>query len=293
MSFASLWMKYQFKKSDQKRDAGLETPASIKRFDDILYGQHKKWHLLDVYMPKGQTKKRPTIINIHGGGWIYGTKETYQYYLMSLAERGFTVVNPNYGLAPKYKFPSQLQDINQVVQWICDHEEVFGFDLNNLFIVGDSAGAHLAALYMNLSTNKVYEKQLGISSPEKFKVSALALNCGVYDFPDMETVIQSRPQLLDFIGKKQSKEQLEKIKPLNYMTEDFPPTFLMSSTGDFLLDHIAYMQEKLQALNIDHVVKIYGDEAVKPNHVFHCDIKNDIARQCNDDECDFFKSFIR
>ena len=88
-----MYIRYDFGKGDRKRDAGLKTPEDVKRFDDISYGPDRKYQLLDVYRLKDAEGKLPVIVSVHGGGWVYGTKETYQFYCMSLAQRGFAVVN--------------------------------------------------------------------------------------------------------------------------------------------------------------------------------------------------------
>ncbi len=72
-------------------------------------------------------------MNVHGGGYVYGTKEVYYHYCMSLAQHGFTVVNFNYTLAPKKKFPNQLCEINMVMEWIKEHKDSYPFDINNVF----------------------------------------------------------------------------------------------------------------------------------------------------------------
>ena len=78
--------------SDYFRDRGLQTPEDIVRIDDERYGEDAM-QVFDVYYPTGTEGSLPTIVSIHGGGYTYGTKETYQYYCMNLAQRGFTVVN--------------------------------------------------------------------------------------------------------------------------------------------------------------------------------------------------------
>ena len=107
MSLTSLIVRYNFGKGDRKRDAGLTTPDDVKRYDNIPYGRDKKWQILDVYRPKEKEGKLPVIISVHGGGWVYGTKEVYQFYCMSLAQRGFAAVNFNYRLAPGHRYPAQ------------------------------------------------------------------------------------------------------------------------------------------------------------------------------------------
>ncbi len=109
MSKESEKLRAEFKKADDIRDAGLSTPDDIIRYDNICYGEDKKWQMLDVYRPKDKKDEiLPVIVSIHGGGWVYGDKERYQYYCMNLAERGFAVVNFTYRLAPEFKFPSPL-----------------------------------------------------------------------------------------------------------------------------------------------------------------------------------------
>ena len=111
-----------FWRSDEKRDRGLTTPERIHREDDIPYGKDPQ-QLMDIYYPKGTCEKLPVIVSIHGGGYVYGDKERYQYYCMDLAQRGFAVVNFTYRLAPEHRFPAQLKDLNSVMNFICRHRE--------------------------------------------------------------------------------------------------------------------------------------------------------------------------
>ena len=117
MSAVSDFVRKSFKEGDDIRDAGLTTPEDVVRYDDILYGTDPKWQVLDLYRPKNKEgEKLPVIVSIHGGGWVYGDKERYQYYCMSLAERGFAVVNFTYRLAPEFKYPAPLEDTN-LITW--------------------------------------------------------------------------------------------------------------------------------------------------------------------------------
>ena len=80
MSAVSDFIRKSFKEGDDIRDAGLEAPEDVIRYDDILYGADPKWQVLDVYRPKGREgEKLPVIVSVHGGGWVYGDKERYQY----------------------------------------------------------------------------------------------------------------------------------------------------------------------------------------------------------------------
>lgn len=127
MSEVSEKLRNEFGEGDAKRDAGLRTPDDIDRVDNIQYGPDPVWNVLDVYRPKGERRKLPVIVIVHGGGWVYGDKSVYQFYGMSLAQRRFVVVNFTYRLAPEAKYPAPLEDTNQVVTWIHDNQDAYLF----------------------------------------------------------------------------------------------------------------------------------------------------------------------
>lgn len=87
-----LYIRHTFKRNDAKRDAGLVTPEYVRRFDDLSYGPDPKWNRLDVYRPRDAEGKLPVIVSVHGGGWVYGDKELYQHYCMSLVRHGFALL---------------------------------------------------------------------------------------------------------------------------------------------------------------------------------------------------------
>ncbi len=119
MSEISEKIRKNFGSTDTRRDAGLKTPETVVRFDDIVYGTDPIWQSLDVYRPvNAGDGNLPVIVSVHGGGWVYGDKNRYQYYCMSLAERGFAVVNFSYRLAPEHKFPVPLEDTCMVFSWV-------------------------------------------------------------------------------------------------------------------------------------------------------------------------------
>jgi acetyl esterase/lipase len=277
---------------DQKRDFGLKTPKDIVRFDDINYGDDKQWQILDVYRQKNQDKKLPVIVNVHGGGWVYGTKETYQFYAMSLAQRGFVVINYTYRLAPKYKFPAALEDTNLVIKWIYKNYETYQMDVDHIFMVGDSAGAHYLSLYASICTHDSYKKQFKFKVPYGFKPKAIALNCGVYDIYEAFRNEETKILFGDLLGKSNLEDNLKLIDPLIYINHKYPPVFLMTANQDHLRSHAPKMKKVLEQNHITFTSKIYGDHDHLLYHVFHCDMKNKEGKKCNDDTAAFFKSMI-
>lgn len=276
-------------KADRKRDEGLTTPADIERFDNIVYGTNSKVQIMDIYRPKNMEGVLPVIVSSHGGGWVYGDKEVYQFYCMNLAQRGFVVVNYTYRLAPKYKFPSAMEDTNLVYTWIMENGNKYGIDLSNIFAVGDSAGAQIAGLYAEILTNEEYAKEYPFTAPKNLKINALGLNCGKYD----STKDEASGFFKDLMPNKGTQKELEKISVVNHVTKDFPPSFIFTANQDFLKNEPESLIRELEKNGVEYESKIYGTEEEPLYHVFHCNIKTDTAKVANDEETDFFKKYIK
>ncbi|MEK4683862.1 alpha/beta hydrolase fold domain-containing protein [Bacillus sp. FSL W7-1294] len=114
--------------------------------------------------------------------WRLGVREqgAYQFYCMNLAQHEFAVVKFNYLLAPKHTFPVAQEDVDSVVHWVKNNSTKFHMNLNNLFIVGDSAGAQIASQYAEILTNSNYKKLFDFKIPD-MRIKAMGLNHGMYD----------------------------------------------------------------------------------------------------------------
>lgn len=296
MSQASDMVRTEFKKGDDIRDAGLTTPLDIIRYDDIVYGEDPEWQSLDVYRPESaEGTKLPVIVSVHGGGWVYGDKERYQFYCMNLAQRGFAVVNFTYRLAPENKFPSALEDTNRVFTWVLEHGDEYGFDVAHIFGVGDSAGAHSLGLYAAICTNPQYAAEYEFKVPEGFAPTAIALNCGAYRIEfgkEGNTDDLTRQLMEDLLPGKGTEKEQELIDVTKHITEHYPPVFFMSCPGDFLKVQLPLLAGKLVENGVPFICRMYGSAQNTLAHVFHCNIKSEDAKLCNDETCDFFKKYI-
>ncbi len=292
MSEYAFRIRKEFAEGDAKRDAGLTTPEGIQRFDNIQYGDDPVWNLLDVYRSKQSTGKLPLIVIVHGGGWVYGTKEVYQFYGMSLAERGFAVVNYTYRLAPEHKFPASLEDTNAVMMWIHEHADQYGFDTENVFAVGDSAGGHLLGMYCAFCTDDQYAAHFPFAAKKAYLPKGIGMNCGAYRLYDEKgsSLREEDRDLMDDLLNSAEERPLVQVSEL--INRNFPPAFIMSAYGDFLLAQAPLLEERYRALGLPHVLRIYGSESKPLYHVFHCTMQEPAAKICNDEECAFFKSLI-
>ena len=286
MSIEAIMFRIRASRSDRIRDAAIPLPQGVTECRNISYGSHGDWNLLDVYYPSGAAGQLPTIVSIHGGGYVYGSKEIYRRYGMDMAKRGFAFVNFNYRLAPKWKFPTPLADTNAVLQWVVKNAARYHLDPDRLILVGDSAGAQLASQYAAIWANPVYGALFQLKLP-KIRIRALGLNCGLYDMRARASDPRQGLQL-DYLGKDLSPED-PRFRVLESIGSNYPPAFLTTSCCDFLRDNAEPMYRFLTERGIDAAWKCYGTEGDKTvGHVFHVNIALEEAVQCNDDAAAFF-----
>ena len=282
-------IRIAFKERDDVRDAGLATPPDVVRFDGICYSPYGRENTLDVYRPRAAGEKTlPVIVSVHGGGWVYGDRERYQYYCMDLARRGFAVVNFTYRLAPEHPFPGAVEDTNAVFAWLAAHAGDYGADMDRLFMAGDSAGAQLACQYAAMATDPSYAALFDLAVPP-IRFRAVALNCGQYRVPPEREWIESNYATLGaYLGPDPDRYQPQ-MDTLRHITPAFPPAYVMTSQYDFLRDQAGPLCDKLREQGVPYVYKCWGGEGQEyMAHVFHLNIRLAEADACNQEECDFF-----
>ena len=290
MSLQSLMFNIGATINDYKRDKAIPLPAGITQCRNISYGSHGKWNLLDVYYPNGTTHPLPTIVSIHGGGYVYGNKEIYRRYGMDMARRGFAFVNFNYRLAPKWRFPAPLWDTNSVMEWICKNAVRYHLDPKQIILVGDSAGAQLASQYAAIATNPEYASTFPMRLPD-ITIRALGLNCGMYD-PKAFVGNGVSGVAKDYLGRHFDPAD-PRLLVLEAIGTNYPPAHITTAHHDFLKDNAQPMFEFLSEKGIPCKLDCYGSEEDKTvGHVFHVTITNPEAVRCNDDAAAFFKEIL-
>ncbi|MCA9081135.1 MAG: alpha/beta hydrolase, partial [Planctomycetaceae bacterium] len=101
---------------------------------------------LDLYLPSEPGMKRPVMVWIHGGAWKIGRKEGVNAKPKFFTDRGWVFASINYRLVPEVNVGEQTQDVANALMWVKQHAAEWGGDPEQLYVMGHSAGAHLAAL---------------------------------------------------------------------------------------------------------------------------------------------------
>lgn len=223
------------RKSDAQTHARQVKPEGIKEICNLSYVDDGTWqHQLDVYYPEESENERlPVIIDIHGGGWMYGDKELNKFYNLYVAKRGFCVFSISYSLVPACPDPAyQLREVMQALKWIGAHMEQYPADGTKVMLVGDSAGGMLAAFSAALLTDANLRSAYD-TVDAGLTLKALALISPV--------AYMDQKGIIGFYTKKMWSQGY-KDKPtypfmnLNRVIENasIPPTFMVTSSGDIL-----------------------------------------------------------
>lgn len=149
--------------------------ANYTVISDIPYGQHTL-NSLNVYIPLQKTKKA-TVVFFYGGCWggcETLSKENYLFVAQALTSRGYRVIIPDYRRYPDVKFDTIIADAQHAVEWGHKHIADYGGDPNQIFLMGHSAGAHLAAMlmfnehYLETETYRSLKGFVGLAGPYDF-----------------------------------------------------------------------------------------------------------------------------
>jgi len=140
-------------------------------------------HSLDLFKPAVPgSDPTPAMVYVHGGGWKGGDKGRVGRKAEYFTGRGWAFVSVNYRLLPEGRHPANVDDVAAAIAWVHDHAAGHGIDPEAIFVMGHSAGAHLAAL---VATNPAPLRRAG--KPLTVIKGAIAVDTLAYDIPGMLT----------------------------------------------------------------------------------------------------------
>ncbi|NWD42401.1 alpha/beta hydrolase [Pseudomonas yamanorum] len=198
------------------------TPTStFTKTSSIAYGDDPR-QKLDIYRPVTALPDAPVVVFFYGGSWNSGSKDDYGFVGEALASRGIVVVIADYRLYPQVRYPLFLQDGAQAVAWAYQHSAEYGGDPRKLYVMGHSSGAYNAAM---LALDPQWLAGVGLS-PSVFK-GWIGL-AGPYDFLPIENR-EVRPVF--FFPDSPPDSQ-----PINHVSHDAPPSQLIASVDDNLVN---------------------------------------------------------
>lgn len=251
---SALLIRLAFGYGASKTDSALapHVPAGIREQRDIRYGKAEE-ALLDVYLPPGKVGQgRPTIVWIHGGGFVGGDRKDVAPYLKILAGRGYPAVAPGYTRAPAARYPEPVLQVNEALGFLAREGKRLGLDPTRIVLAGDSAGAHIAAQLAAGLTGKDYAELLGLKpAVDPAALRGVALFSGAFDPTalDLSGPLGGflRAVLFAYFGTSNPLEsdRITEAAVPRYVTEAFPPSFISAGNGDPLAPQSVVMAQAL------------------------------------------------
>lgn len=230
----------------------VEDSGSIIVRTDIPYRSESGALLVgDLYRPSQDGA--PVLIAMHGGGWRRGDRKSYRYWGNHLAKNGYALFAIQYRLAKGAKaFPEALDDVRMAVAFVRAHARALGVDPERIGVIGDSSGAHLAALAA-LTPREITIDGLKTSS----KVKLAACVYGLYDLAAYWTFSLSSSPLEDltknFLGAPliDDRQLYFEASPISHVTTKNAGTefFLAYGMEDTAVDPKSQTIAFEQALN--------------------------------------------
>jgi acetyl esterase/lipase len=216
-------------------------PRGVRHVRGVEYARDGARPLrLDVYQPvEPADGPRPAIVQVHGGGWIAGSRSEQGIPLLNhLAVHGWVGFNIDYRLSPRATFPDHLVDVKRAIAWVREHAEEYGADPGFVCLTGGSAGGHLCALAALTSDDRSF--QPGFEDADT-SVAAAVPFYGVYDLTNADG--DYYPELLEWVLEQHvfkasladQPELFRAASPTHRVHADAPPFLVLHGDRDSLV----------------------------------------------------------
>lgn len=194
---------------------------------------------LDLYQRRNAPSPVPVVVNIHGGGWVGGTKESNQMEILPYLALGFSVVNVEYRMARVALAPAAVEDCRLALRWVFKNAKAYNFDTSRVIITGGSAGGHLALMTGMLTPDA------GFDAPKEWDqelmqlpVAAIVNWFGITDVKDLLSGENRQGYAVSWIGSQENGAKIaERVSPLSYVRTGLPPVFTIHGTKDQLVPY--------------------------------------------------------
>ena len=210
----------------------VELPAGFTSQLNVVYTKVKDWEgKLDLYLPSKEKGPSPVVINIHGGGWNKGVKES-QTGFNTFFKMGYAVANIEYRLTGQATAPAAVEDTRCALIYLIKNAKQLNIDVNKIVIMGGSAGGHLALMGGLLGNDHRYDGNC--PGVENIKVAAIIDKYGITDVWDWgygkNVTSKSAGRWLG--DKANDPKFAASVSPINYVTKNSPPVFIVHGNAD-------------------------------------------------------------
>jgi len=235
--------------------------------EDVAYGDDPA-QKLDLYLQgslvgepdyfERAAEPRPTLLFIHGGGWMAGDKAGQGTWLLPFVERGWHVVNTTYRLGPDTA-PAAVDDALCALAWLVDNADAYGFDTERIVVSGASAGGHLA-----LTTGILGSREGGhaCAPDDGFRVGAVINWFGITDIAAVDAYLAAARPDRNYArawagGTERVPELSTRYSPVEIVDETAPPILTIHGEEDTVVpyDQATSFHARLEEVGTVHELR--------------------------------------
>ena len=188
---------------------------------------------LDVITAGERSITRPTLICIHGGGFVAGDKEEDSLVGLPYLAKGMNFVNVEYRTAPISLAPAAVEDCRCALRWVFTHAKEYGFDLNRLVLRGASAGGHLVLMTGMVTPEAGFDNECMENENPGPKVAAII---NFFGPTDLSVLLNAQPPkwyVLRWFGSLPNQAELARqLSPVTYVQKGIPPIITVHGDSD-------------------------------------------------------------
>jgi acetyl esterase len=130
---------------DAAQDGEFRDPSATRE-DLTIEGGPTGSIDISIYRPPGAIGVLPVVLFTHGAGWVFGDLHTHDRLVRELTVRAQTAtVFTSYSLSPEAKFPTAIEQVYTVLEWIAEHGSDRDLDGSRIAVAGDSVGGNMTA----------------------------------------------------------------------------------------------------------------------------------------------------
>lgn len=271
----ALLIRHAFETEGARVSAALarHVPAGVSSQLDVRYAPEPDT-FMDIYYPTQVANSGivlPTIVWIHGGAWVSGSRKDVGNYLKILAARGYTAIAVGYSIAPGAKYPTPIRQVSAALDYLQKRARGHHVDATRVVLAGDSAGAQIAAQVANLVSVPSYAEAIGVApGMPRENLKGVILNCGAYDLGavDLSGPFGNflRTVLWSYSGTRAfaTDPKFATLSVTRYVTESFPPAFITSGNGDPLTPQSKALAEALAGKGVPVDALFFPDDTRPP-----------------------------
>lgn len=209
---------------------------------------------LDVYARRDTSEPQPTVIYIHGGGWVGGSKEASVLRIAPWLAMGFNVVNVEYRLGRVARAPAAVEDCRCALRWVARNAETYGIDPRRLVVTGRSAGGHLSLTTGILQVSDGFDAEC--ISGDSPRVAAIVNYYGITDVADlMSGSPNEKSYTVSWLGSQRDRKEIaDAVSPIRLVREDLPPILTIHGDADRIVpySHAVELHRRLDAAGADN-----------------------------------------